>query len=267
MKCIRCNKDFQEGEGNLCPECKKKFELEQATSQNAKTVKINPFKRFYSNKVKMYLTQKEKVKNLAIGLGALIVLIIIIASVKGNGGNIDILGKIGNLREYGYADRDNGWIYYVAPDSELSKMGIYKIKENGDKPKELNTIGKYDIMSINAYNNYLYFIVQSSSSYSKDGDTFDNKIYKMKNDGTELEVINDNITKLIKGYNVSIELDYNTIKYVEYILKDTNIINKDYKDRINITFETAVDNINVIKKKLNNHIKSFSIINETYIRK
>ena len=82
-----------------------------------------------------------------------------------------------------------------------------------------------------------------------------------------LEVINDNITKLIKGYNVSIELDYNTIKYVEYILKDTNIINKDYKDRINITFETAVDNINVIKKKLNNHIKSFSIINETYIRK
>ncbi len=234
MKCIRCNKDFQEGEGNLCPECKKKFELEQATSQNAKTVKINPFKRFYSNKVKMYLTQKEKVKNLAIGLGALIVLIIIIASVKGNGGNIDILGKIGNLREYGYADRDNGWIYYVAPDSELSKMGIYKIKENGDKPKELNTIGKYDIMSINAYNNYLYFIVQSSSSYSKDGDTFDNKIYKMKNDGTELEVINDN------EFHNNCETIYVIDNSIYYIGLDCKLykMNLDGKNRKKVSEET-----------------------------
>lgn len=192
MKCIRCNKDFQDGEGNLCPECKKKFELEQSTSQNAKTTKINPFKRFYANKVKMYLTQKEKVKNLAIGVGAFLILIIIFSSIKGKGGNIDILGKIGNLREYGYADRDNGWIYYVAPDAELSKMGIYKVKDNGDKVKELNIIGKFDIMSLNAYKNYLYFIVQSSTTYSKDGDNFDNKIYKMKMDGTELEVINDN---------------------------------------------------------------------------
>ena len=234
MKCIRCNKDFQEGEGNLCPECKKKFELEQATSQNAKTVKINPFKRFYSNKVKMYLTQKEKVKNLAIGLGALIVLIIIIASVKGNGGNIDILGKIGNLREYGYADRDNGWIYYVAPDSELSKMGIYKIKENGDKPKELNTIGKYDIMSINAYNNYLYFIVQSSSSYSKDGDTFDNKIYKMKNDGTELEVINDN------EFHNNCETIYVIDNSIYYIGLDSKLykMNLDGKNRKKVSEET-----------------------------
>ena len=234
MKCIRCNKDFQEGEGNLCPECKKKFELEQATSQNAKTVKINPFKRFYSNKVKMYLTQKEKVKNLAIGLGALIVLIIIIASVKGNGGNIDILGKIGNLREYGYADRDNGWIYYVAPDSELSKMGIYKIKENGDKPKELNTIGKYDIMSINAYNNYLYFIVQSSSSYSKDGATFDNKIYKMKNDGTELEVINDN------EFHNNCETIYVIDNSIYYIGLDSKLykMNLDGKNRKKVSEET-----------------------------
>ena len=234
MKCIRCNKDFQEGEGNLCPECKKKFELEQATSQNAKTVKINPFKRFYSNKVKMYLTQKEKVKNLAIGLGALIVLIIIVASVKGNGGNIDILGKIGNLREYGYADRDNGWIYYVAPDSELSKMGIYKIKENGDKPKELNTIGKYDIMSINAYNNYLYFIVQSSSSYSKDGDTFDNKIYKMKNDGTELEVINDN------EFHNNCETIYVIDNSIYYIGLDSKLykMNLDGKNRKKVSEET-----------------------------
>ena len=193
MKCIRCNKEFQDGEGNLCEECRKKVELEQSTSQNAtNTVKINPFKKFYANNVKMYLTQKEKVKSLAIGVGALIVLIIIILCIKGNGGKTDVVKKVGNLREYGYADIDGGWIYYIAPDAELSKMGIYKIKENGDKPQELNIIGNYDIMSLNVYKNYLYFIVQSSSNYSKDGDVFDNKIYKMKTDGSELEVINDN---------------------------------------------------------------------------
>jgi len=234
MKCIRCNKDFQDGEGNLCPDCKKKYELEQSTAQNTKTININPFKRFYSNRVKMYLTQKEKVKTLAIGIGALIILIIIISSIKGNGGNIDILSKVGNLREYGYADRDNGWIYYIAPDSELSKMGIYKIKENGDKPKELNTIGKYDIMSINAYKDYLYFIVQSSSNYSNNGDTLDNKIYKMKNDGTELEVINDN------EFHNNCETIYVIDNWVYYIGLESKLykMSLDGKNRKKVSEET-----------------------------
>ena len=82
-----------------------------------------------------------------------------------------------------------------------------------------------------------------------------------------LEVINDNITELSKGYNIEITLDYNSIKDVEYILKDINIINKEYNDIISITFEIPIDNIDTIKEKLNNHIKSFSIINDTYIRK
>lgn len=82
-----------------------------------------------------------------------------------------------------------------------------------------------------------------------------------------LEVINDNITELSKGYNIEITLDYNSIKDIEYILKDINIINKEYNDIISITFEIPTDNIDTIKEKLNNHIKSFSIINDTYIRK
>ena len=82
-----------------------------------------------------------------------------------------------------------------------------------------------------------------------------------------LEVIKDNITELSKGYNIKVTLDYNSIKDVEYILKDVNIINKNYNDIISITFEIPIDNVNTIKEKLNNHIKSFSIINEVYIRK
>ena len=43
MKCIRCNKEIQDGEGNLCEDCKKKFELSQSTIQNdnEKKVKVN----------------------------------------------------------------------------------------------------------------------------------------------------------------------------------------------------------------------------------
>lgn len=82
-----------------------------------------------------------------------------------------------------------------------------------------------------------------------------------------LEVINNNITELIKGYQVLIELDYNSIKDVEYILKDFNIINKNYNDIISITFEIPVNIVDIIKEKLNNHIKLFSIIQDIYIRK
>ena len=124
MKCIRCNKEIQDGEGNLCEDCKKKFELSQSTIQNdnEKKVKVNIFKRFYSNNVKTYLTQKEKVKTLAIVVGIILLLFIIMGALRKSGGNSDIINKVGNLREYGYADKEGGWIYYIAPDEELAKI-------------------------------------------------------------------------------------------------------------------------------------------------
>lgn len=82
-----------------------------------------------------------------------------------------------------------------------------------------------------------------------------------------IEVINDNITELVNGYTIKIELDYIFIKNVDYILKDVNIINKEYNENIAITFEISIDRLDIIKEKLNNYIKSFIIINNTYIRK
>ena len=82
-----------------------------------------------------------------------------------------------------------------------------------------------------------------------------------------LEVINDNITELINGYKVLIKLNYNSSKDVEYILKNVNIINKNFDDKISITFETPINSINIIKEKLSNYIISFNIINKIYIRK
>ena len=81
------------------------------------------------------------------------------------------------------------------------------------------------------------------------------------------EVINDNITELILGYIVEIKLDYDSIKDIDYILKEEKIIRKQFSEDITIILEISDDDINMIKEKLNNCIKSFNIINNTYIRK
>ena len=243
MKCIRCNKDF-EGEGNLCEDCKKKFELEQST-QTTSNKKVNPFKKYYSNNVKTYLTQKEKVKNLSIIIGAVIILLIIIICVKNNGKSSGILSKVGNIREYGYADEYNGWIYYIAPDEELSKMGVYRVKENGTKQEQINIIGNNDIMSLNVYKNYIYFIVQETSAYSNNGDTLNNKIYRMKIDGSDLEVINDN------EFHNNCESIYVLNNSVYYIGTDAKL----YKMGLNGKNKKVVsDQVFAVTKPYNNYI-------------
>lgn len=80
-------------------------------------------------------------------------------------------------------------------------------------------------------------------------------------------VINDNITELLEGYLIQIKLDYNSIKDVEYILKDIEIISKSFDEDITISFIIPINNIETVKEKLNSHVKSFNIINKTYIRK
>ena len=80
-------------------------------------------------------------------------------------------------------------------------------------------------------------------------------------------VINDNITELLEGYLIQIKLDYNSIKDVEYILKDIEIISKSFDEDITISFIIPINNIEIVKEKLNSHVKSFNIINKTYIRK
>ena len=80
-------------------------------------------------------------------------------------------------------------------------------------------------------------------------------------------VINDNITELKKGYTIEIKLNYDSIKNIEYILKDEKIIDKLYNEDITITLEIPREKIQIIKEKLINNIKSFNIIKDIYIRK
>ena len=64
-----------------------------------------------------------------------------------------------------------------------------------------------------------------------------------------IEVINNNITELIAGHRVEIKLDYDSIKDVDYILKEEKIIRKQFSEDITIILEVSENNIKVLKEK------------------
>ena len=47
------------------------------------------------------------------------------------------------------------------------------------------------------------------------------------------ECIKDNIVELEKGYNIDISFNYSELKLIDYILKDVNIIKKNFNDIVN----------------------------------
>lgn len=127
--------------------------------------------------------------------------------------------SIGNIRNYGYATMQSDWIYYIAPNISNSQIGIFKIDKEGNQKQEL-FMGDENLMSLNVSENYIFFI--GAKKYNTD-DSLDNKIYKMKLDGTELEIINNN-----EFHDNCYEI-YVVDEYVYYIGIDSNI----YKMNLN----------------------------------
>lgn len=71
----------------------------------------------------------------------------------------------------------------------------------------------------------------------------------------------NNIITLTKGYDINITFTYNDIKNIDYLLKDSYIINKTFKDKITYNVIISKD----ILDKLNNY--NITINKETYIEK
>lgn len=71
----------------------------------------------------------------------------------------------------------------------------------------------------------------------------------------------NNIITLTKGYNINITFTYNDIKNIDYLLKDSHIINKTFKD--NITYNVIISK-DILNKLINYNI---TINKETYIEK
>ena len=76
---------------------------------------------------------------------------------------------------------------------------------------------------------------------------------------------NSKIIELIKGKKISIEFTYDNIKQIDYLLKDANVISKEFNSNVTYIFNIQ-DNIN-IKEILSNYILNFKELDNILIAK
>ena len=62
------------------------------------------------------------------------------------------------------------------------------------------------------------------------------------------ECLKDHIVNLEEGYNITITFEYSNLKQINYILKDTDILNKDFKNNITYNLNVKNDIYNELKK-------------------
>jgi len=74
-------------------------------------------------------------------------------------------------------------------------------------------------------------------------------------------ITKDNIVKLIQGYNIDIEFNYNQVKEIDYLLKNITINKKEFNTNIKYNIDIPNDFLETIKK---NNI-TYEIIKEIYI--
>lgn len=179
MNCTKCGKEIPDGKKEICKECKKEIKKEEKMAKKSNNDNVGKEKN-----------KKASIKEKVLCIGAIIfvvaILLVICIFINSNKtGN-----TIGNIRNYGYAVEADNWIYYLAPNEDSTQIGIFKVKNNGKDNKQIY-MSEIDIVSLNVYKDYIYFIGTAPESYLE-ADDVDNKIYRMKTDGTGLEVLNDN---------------------------------------------------------------------------
>lgn len=255
MKCVKCGKEIPEGEKKICDDCQKTLlsDLEndaviEATKENEAIGKVEKDKKNEQDEkiteVKEHthkenaMQQEEKVKKdkkvkkvIPIIILVIIALLIIAKLVFADGISIlnfvnnKVGNSIANIRNYGYTAEQKGMVYFVAPTKDGKEIAIYKTKKSKVNPKEL-VKGNWDVLGLNVVKDYVYFIaitddeIEKSATLSADEaalDTLNNKIYRMKTDGTDLEVINSN-----EFHNNCYEI-YVIEDKIYYIGVDTNI--------------------------------------------
>ena len=200
MKCIKCGKKIPKGVSKLCEDCQKKLLLNLKEEENEIPNKNKKVKYDDGN-----FTLFEKIFMVLCFIVILVSLTVTIYTVekRKKEANRNLLSTtdtnlgsvvgntMGNIRYYGYCAMQDEWIYYYAANEDFSKNRICKIKNNGSNKSIVYEDSESSIYSINVLNGYIYFTGILDGIYSSE-DNIDNKIYRMKTDGSDLEVINDN---------------------------------------------------------------------------
>lgn len=186
MNCSKCGKEIEENDKSICDECEKIILEEIKKEEDGKddVEKDSDVKTGEKN---------NKIKIIWISIIA--ILIILILSIgfylffwsnnyeEDNNGN-----TIANIRNNGFLDESNGWIYYSVLDTDKENMCIYKKNKKSQKSK-LILKKKADLLYLNVLGEYIYFV---EVEYPEENADISNKICKMKLNGSDLQVINDN---------------------------------------------------------------------------
>lgn len=243
MNCKKCGKELTDRRRKICEECaeKEKKEKEEMKAKKAEEKKAKETSKKTdekkSNKKEVKEENGQNAKTCKISKKSIIVIVVVaialviclvigsLLSKKGVG------NTIGNIRNYGYATINGNYIYYLAPNEDSTAVGIFKIKKDGTGESKQLFMEDMDVVSINVYNGYVYFIGIGSDEYTEE-DELDNKIYRMKTNGDNLTVINDN------EFNNDCYEIYLVNGYVYYIGTDNNI----YKMALNGSDRTLVSN-------------------------
>ncbi|MBR3161476.1 MAG: YigZ family protein [Bacilli bacterium] len=77
-----------------------------------------------------------------------------------------------------------------------------------------------------------------------------------------VECINNNIVELNKGYNIDIYFEYNNLKKIEYLLKNTTIKKKNFKKNITYNVDVTKDIFNNLN---NSNICEVNINSDIYL--
>lgn len=176
MFCSRCGKEVSDDQ-KVCDECKEKLVSEINEEANVEDKKETK--------------EKKKSKKGLIAVLLILVLVIILAAVIG----ISISNKsgntIGNILNSGYAVEDANNIYFIAPDSELVDVCIYKADKDGNNIEEIYRTSE-TLISINSVGGNLFFL-SLMQEYDNEGNiVINNKICRISKTGENFQVINDN---------------------------------------------------------------------------
>lgn len=81
------------------------------------------------------------------------------------------------------------------------------------------------------------------------------------------ESLQNNLTTIIPGYLIEIEFDYNNIKDIEYILKDYEIVYKNYDINIIFNFKCTTNDFDNLKSILNDYVNKIKIKKDIIIKR
>ena len=164
MNCTKCGKEIPDGETQICEECQKNIleEIKNAEEYDGKqkeTKKENFSKSNEKNK------NNFSIKKCIIIIALLLIIVVaifVIYNYKENNNNNNLIGNsIANIRNYGYLAESGNYIYYLLPNADTSQVGIFSSKKDGTNQKELfmsDSEINQEIVSINVYKDYIYFI-------------------------------------------------------------------------------------------------------------